>query len=100
MLDRKILPALLLASLGYFVDIYDLLLFSIVRVQSLKDLGISGDALMKDGLMLLNIQMIGMLIGGVLFGVLGDKKGRLSVLIFFYSSLFKCQYFECVCELS
>jgi putative MFS transporter len=80
MLDRKIFPALMLASLGYFVDIYDLLLFSIVRVQSLKDLGLSGDALMEDGLMLLNVQMVGMLIGGVLFGVLGDRKGRLSVL--------------------
>lgn len=80
MLDRKILPAILLASLGYFVDIYDLLLFSIVRVPSLKDLGLSGDALMSDGLLLLNIQMVGMLIGGVVFGILGDKKGRLSVL--------------------
>ncbi len=80
MFDKKIVSALLLASLGYFVDIYDLLLFSIVRVQSLKDLGLSGNDLMEQGLMLLNIQMVGMLIGGVFFGILGDKKGRLSVL--------------------
>jgi MFS family permease len=78
--ERKYIAALLLASLGYFVDIYDLLLFSIVRVQSLKDLGLSGNALMEDGLMLLNVQMVGMLLGGVVFGILGDKKGRLSVL--------------------
>ena len=80
--------AILVASLGYFVDIYDLLLFSIVRIPSLKSLGLSGAQLTDTGIMLLNIQMIGMLIGGVLWGMLGDKKGRLSVLfgsIFLYS---------------
>jgi putative MFS transporter len=82
MFDRKIWPALILASLGYFVDIYDLILFSIVRVPSLTELGVSGQALMDDGLLLLNLQMTGMLVGGILFGVLGDKKGRLSVLFF------------------
>lgn len=80
MFDRKVWPALILASLGYFVDIYDLILFSIVRVPSLKELGVSGTALMDDGLLLLNLQMSGMLVGGIFFGVLGDKKGRLSVL--------------------
>jgi len=73
-------PAVIVAALGYFVDIYDLLLFSIVRVNSLKDLGAVGDAQMHDGLFLLDMQMVGMLIGGILWGVLGDKKGRLSVL--------------------
>ncbi len=82
MFDRKIWPALILASLGYFVDIYDLILFSIVRVPSLKELGLSGEALMNDGLLLLNLQMAGMLVGGIFFGVLGDRKGRLSVLFF------------------
>jgi putative MFS transporter len=80
--------AILVASLGYFVDIYDLLLFSIVRIPSLKSLGLSGAQLTDTGIMLLNIQMIGMLIGGILWGMLGDKKGRLSVLfgsIFLYS---------------
>ncbi|MBB5619256.1 MFS family permease [Pedobacter cryoconitis] len=80
--------AILVASLGYFVDIYDLLLFSIVRIPSLKSLGLSGSALTDTGIMLLNTQMIGMLIGGILWGMLGDKKGRLSVLfgsIFLYS---------------
>jgi MFS family permease len=70
----------LVAALGYFVDIYDLVLFSIIRVPSLTALGLSGTDLEQKGLWLLNIQMIGMLIGGIVWGVLGDKKGRLSVL--------------------
>ena len=71
----------IVASLGYFVDIYDLVLFSIVRVQSLNDIGITDPtAVTNEGLYLLNMQMGGMLLGGILWGVLGDKKGRLSVL--------------------
>lgn len=70
----------IVAALGYFVDIYDLILFSIVRVPSLKSLGASGDSLLSDGVMLLNMQMAGMLVGGILWGILGDKKGRISVL--------------------
>ena len=67
-------------SLGYFVDMYDLLLYGIVRVQSLSDLGMSGDGLVSSGILLLNMQMAGMLIGGIVWGVLGDKRGRISVL--------------------
>ncbi|MGP8215638.1 MAG: MFS transporter [Bacteroidia bacterium] len=70
------------AALGYFVDIYDLTLFNIVRVPSLKSLGFSGDELLSEGKFLLNMQMLGMLIGGILWGIWGDKKGRLSVLFF------------------
>jgi MFS family permease len=70
----------IVAALGYMVDMYDLFLFSIVRVPSLKSLNLSGDAILKDGLMLLNLQMAGLLIGGIVWGILGDKKGRLSVL--------------------
>ncbi len=80
--------AILLASMGYFVDIYDLLLFSIVRVPSLKSLGFAGQMLTDKGIMLLNVQMIGLLLGGICWGILGDKKGRLYVLfgsIFLYS---------------
>ena len=80
--------AVLVAALGYFVDIYDLLLFSIVRVSSLKSLGVSETELLNKGVLLINCQMAGLLIGGVLWGILGDKKGRLSVLfgsIFLYS---------------
>jgi len=70
----------LVAALGYLVDMYDLFLFSIVRVPSLKAINLSGDDVMKSGIMLLNLQMAGLLIGGIVWGILGDKKGRLSVL--------------------
>lgn len=70
----------IVAALGYLVDMYDLFLFNIVRVPSLKELGLSQDEVFSKGLFILNIQMVGMLLGGVLWGVLGDKKGRLSVL--------------------
>jgi MFS transporter, putative metabolite:H+ symporter len=70
----------IIAALGYFVDIYDLLLFSIVRVPSLKALGLTGEQLLKQGIFLINVQMAGLLVGGILWGILGDKKGRLSVL--------------------
>ena len=76
------------AALGYFVDIYDLILFSIVRKQSLLGIGVAESELLSTGIKLLNMQMIGMLIGGLLWGILGDKRGRLSVLfgsIFMYS---------------
>ena len=71
-----------MAALGYFVDIYDLILFSIVRVQSLTELGVvpGSPAMTNQGLFLINMQMGGMLLGGILWGVLGDKRGRLSVL--------------------
>ena len=71
----------IVASLGYFVDIYDLVLFSIVRVKSLNGIGITEAAeVTNKGLYLLNMQMGGMLLGGILWGILGDKRGRLSVL--------------------
>ena len=69
-----------MAALGYFVDVYDLILFSVVRNPSLKSLGLSGAELLDQGLNLMNIQMGGMLIGGILWGIYGDKKGRKSVL--------------------
>jgi MFS family permease len=78
----------LVSSLGYFVDIYDLILFGIVRIPSLTELGVRGDELIKVGVFILNMQMAGMLVGGIIFGIWGDKRGRLSVLfgsIFLYS---------------
>ncbi len=78
----------IVSALGYFVDIYDLLLFGIVRVASLKDIGVPQDQLLSKGIFLINAQMFGMLLGGLLWGVLGDKRGRISVLfgsIFLYS---------------
>src|SRR6188474_1169167 len=68
---RSIALAVLVAALGYFVDIYDLILFSVVRVRSLSDIGVPQADLLGKGVLLLNMQMMGML---------GDRKGRLSVL--------------------
>ncbi|WAC12042.1 MFS transporter [Dyadobacter pollutisoli] len=70
----------IVAALGYFVDIYDLLLFGIVRLPSLASLGLSETEISLTGASILNWQMTGLLLGGILWGVLGDKKGRLSVL--------------------
>lgn len=70
----------IVAALGYFVDIYDLLLFGIVRIPSLTDLGLDEAARSIEGASIINWQMTGLLLGGILWGVLGDKKGRLSVL--------------------
>jgi MFS transporter, putative metabolite:H+ symporter len=72
--------AVLVAALGYFVDIYDLLLFGIVRVQSLTDLGLNEAQVKSEGEFIISIQMIGLLLGGIIWGIMGDKKGRLSVL--------------------
>ncbi|MBC7388321.1 MAG: MFS transporter, partial [Opitutaceae bacterium] len=71
---------IIVAALGYFVDIYDLILFSVIRVKSLKSLGVPDNELLDVGTMLINSQMFGMLLGGILWGILGDKKGRISVL--------------------
>src|SRR6187399_2052367 len=70
----------IVAALGYFVDIYDLLLFSIVRRSSLSALGVPPEQLFAQGEFLLQVQMTGLLIGGIIWGVMGDKRGRLSVL--------------------
>ncbi len=77
---KLINAAVVVASLGYFVDIYDLLLFGIIRIKSLKSLGLTGAEIDSTGMWLINIQMAGMLVGGIIWGVLGDKRGRLSVL--------------------
>jgi MFS family permease len=73
-------PAVIVGALGYFVDVYDLILFSILRIPSLKDLGFSGDLLVSHGILLLNLQMLGMLAGGIFFGILGDRVGRVALL--------------------
>jgi len=72
--------AIIVAALGYFVDVFDLILFSILRVSSLTDLGVTGPDLVTVGTYLLNWQMGGFLIGGVLWGVIGDKVGRIELL--------------------
>jgi len=70
----------IVGALGFFVDVYDLLLFNIIRKPSLQDLGLSGDEILTAGENILSIQMIGILLGGIVWGIMGDKKGRKSVL--------------------
>lgn len=86
--NKTVILTVTVAALGYFVDIYDLLLFSIVRIASLKDIGVPDHEILSTGVFLINVQMFGLLLGGILWGVIGDRKGRLSVLfgsIFMYS---------------
>src|SRR6187551_751417 len=72
--------AVIVSALGFFVDVYDLLLFGIVRKPSLEALGLNPDQILSEGEFIISIQMIGLLVGGILWGIIGDKKGRLSVL--------------------
>lgn len=78
--NRNVTLLITVAALGYFVDIYDLVLFSVIRVASLKSIGVAQEDLLSVGVTLINAQMIGMLLGGILWGIWGDKKGRLQVL--------------------
>ncbi len=85
-LKRILTPTVMIAALGYFVDLFDITLFGVVRSASLKALGYtSTEDLINIGVRLYNFQMGGMLIGGLLWGIIGDKKGRHIVL---YSSIF------------
>lgn len=77
---KNVTLLILVAALGYFVDMYDLLLFLIVKNKSLTSLGVPADQITPSGLSLMNWQMAGLLIGGFFWGIVGDKKGRLSVL--------------------
>jgi len=77
---KNVFFLILVAALGYFVDIYDLLLFLIIKNKSLAELGVPTDKISETGLYLMNWQMAGLLVGGIFWGILGDKKGRVSVL--------------------
>ena len=77
---KNIIFLVVVAALGYFVDIYDLVLFSIVRIESLKDIGIADENLRVKGEYVLNMQMAGLLLGGILWGIMGDQVGRIKVL--------------------
>ncbi|HEY4323365.1 MAG TPA: MFS transporter [Mucilaginibacter sp.] len=78
--NRNVILLVIVASLGYFVDIYDLMIFSIVRVKSLHDIGVVDADIRLKGVYVINMQMFGLLLGGILWGILGDKLGRLKVL--------------------
>lgn len=79
-LKRLFSIPVVVAALGYFVDIYDLLLFSIVRIPSLRSMGVADVDMLAQGEYLIRAQMIGLLLGGIIWGIMGDKRGRLSVL--------------------
>lgn len=80
-LKKNILnAAVVISAIGYFVDIYDLIIFNVVKKRSLEALGYTGEAFRTQEIFLFNLQMAGMLLGGLLWGILGDKKGRASVL--------------------
>jgi len=78
--SKNVVFLVLVASLGYFVDIYDLLVFSIVRKASLHDIGVADADMLAKGQFIINVQMFGLLLGGLLWGVIGDKLGRIKVL--------------------
>src|SRR6187551_3933673 len=70
----------IVGALGFFVDVYDLLLFSIIRKPSLESLHLSPEEVLSKGELIISVQMIGLTLGGIIWGIMGDKKGRLSVL--------------------
>ncbi len=70
----------IVGALGFFVDVYDLLLYNIIRRPSLQSLGLTGNEVLTSGENILSIQMVGILLGGITWGIIGDKKGRKSVL--------------------
>ena len=87
-IHQNLTKIVFISALGYFVDVFDLFLFSVTRIQSLKDLGIPADQLMTIGSSILNYQMAGLLLGGFIWGLAGDYFGRVRVLylsIFLYS---------------
>jgi len=79
-ISRNTWRLIIVAALGYFVDIYDLILFNVVKKESLESLGYTGELFKQYEISLFNYQMIGMLLGGLLWGIWGDKKGRITVL--------------------
>jgi putative MFS transporter len=80
--NKKVILLVIVAALGYFVDIYDLVLFGVVKAESLTQIMVNATEkeIATQGKFLFNMQMLGMLIGGLLWGIIGDKKGRLKVL--------------------
>jgi MFS family permease len=90
--DKILNATVIVTALGYLVDIYDMLIFNVTRVISLTDLGLSGKALTEAGLYILNMQLLGFLLGGLFFGILGDKMGRKvsllgSILLYSFATL-------------
>jgi MFS transporter, putative metabolite:H+ symporter len=88
-MKKHIWLAIIASALGFFVDLYDIMILSVVRKSSLLAVGVPEGELLSKGVSLINVQMAGMLLGGFIWGIIGDKMGRLSVLfgsIVLYSS--------------
>ncbi len=79
-LTKSVIFLVLVAALGYFVDIYDLVVFSVIRLKSLHDIGVADADMRTTGAYVLNMQMFGLLLGGIFWGIIGDKFGRIKVL--------------------
>lgn len=77
---RNVLLLVIVAAFGYFVDIYDLLIFSIIRIPSLTEIGVAPSRIQDKGFFIINVQMLGLVLGGVLWGIIGDKYGRVKAL--------------------
>ena len=75
-----VVTAITVSALGYFVDMYDVYLFNAVRIQSLTSLGVAEKDLLSTGISIIDWTFTGMLVGGVVWGIIGDKKGRIKVL--------------------
>src|SRR5690606_15268470 len=80
---NNVVLLVVVAALGYFVDIYDLIIFSIVRIQSFQDIGVPQELMRSKGEFVLNMQMVGLLLGGLILWIISDKYGRLKVLFGF-----------------
>lgn len=78
--SRNIIFLVIVAALGYFVDIYDLVIFSVVRIKSFQDIGVTPADMLAKGQFVINMQMGGLLVGGMIWGIMGDKYGRIKVL--------------------
>ncbi len=84
-------------ALGFFVDIYDLLLFNIVRISSFRELGVPGSAMKDIGESVVSWQMLGLTIGGIIWGIIGDKKREEECIVWIDTSIFISYHWQWLC---
>lgn len=83
--EQSIALLILVASLGYFVDAYDLIIASVVRSSAIVELGLAQVGTpehTKYAQLFEYVQSAGILLGGIIFGVYSDKKGRKKALYY------------------